>query len=183
MERPARRPIAAVIGSARCDGEAERGALALGRCLVDRGFRVATGGLTGVMEYALRGASTSEAYREGDTLAFLPTAGTAGASPYADVLIRTGLQHGRNLVMVSSADVVFAVGGRAGTLNELALAWELSKPIIVVGECDGWATRLAGLRLDDRRTDVIEGPFAPEAAVARGRAIFDAGLVQPREYA
>lgn len=176
-----RRPLAAVIGSAR----AEEGALAeareLGRALVDVGFRVATGGLGGIMDAALHGARSSPRYREGDTLAFLPAYGEAGVSPAADIVLRTGLQHARNVVMVASADVVLAIGGRAGTLTELALAWELSRPVIVVGTAPGWATELAGRTLDDRRTDKVHGPLAALEAAHLARELV--GSVGPsREY-
>lgn len=160
-----RRPLAAVIGSARAEDTALADARELGRALVDDGFRVATGGLGGIMDAALQGARASKRYREGDTCAFLPTYGEAGVSPAADIVLRTGLQHGRNVVMIASADVVLAIGGRAGTLTELALAWELSRPVIVVGTTPGWASELAGRALDDRRTDKVHGPLsAPEAA-------------------
>mgnify|MGYP003340077579 CR=1 FL=1 len=160
-----RRPLAAVIGSARADQVALDEAHKLGRCLIEEGFRVATGGLGGIMHAALEGARRSLRYREGDTVAFLPSYGDAGASPAADIVLRTGLQHARNVVMIASADVVLAVGGRAGTLVELALAWELSRPVIVVGTTAGWATELAGRTLDDRRQDKLHGPLgALEAA-------------------
>src|SRR5690606_37596210 len=82
-----RRPLAAVIGSARADDGALAEARELGRVLVDVGLRVATGGLGGVMDAALQGARSSVRYREGDTLAFLPAYGEAGASPAADIVL------------------------------------------------------------------------------------------------
>lgn len=176
-----RRAIAAVVGSARAEATALQDAASLGTALVDAGFRVATGGLGGVMDAALAGARDSPQYREGDTLAFLPTYSDEHASRHADVVIRTGLQHGRNAVMIASADVVLAIGGRAGTLNELALAWELGRPIIVVGATDGWALRLTGLALDDRRTDHVIGPLAPADAAVRARELLGT-LTAPREY-
>lgn len=36
---------------------------------------------------------------------------------------------GRNRVLIQSADFVFAVGGGAGTANELRIAWELKKRV------------------------------------------------------
>lgn len=156
-----RRPLAVVIGSARAEPKALAQARELGRNLIDHGLRVATGGLGGIMHAALEGARSSVRYREGDTVAFLPSYGESDASPSADIVLRTGLQHARNAVMVASADVVLAIGGRAGTLSELALAWELSRPVIVVGMAAGWATDLAGRTLDDRRTDKVHGPLTP----------------------
>ncbi|HEY4243201.1 MAG TPA: TIGR00725 family protein [Kofleriaceae bacterium] len=177
-----RRPLAAVIGSSRAEDGALAEARALGRALVDLGFRVATGGLGGVMDAALHGARSSPHYREGDTVAFLPAYGDAGASEAADIVLRTGMQHARNVVMVASADVVLAIGGRAGTLTELALAWELSRPVIVVGTAAGWATELAGRALDDRRTDKVHGPLAAAEAAQLARDLVGS-LGPSREYA
>ena len=42
------------------------------------------------------------------------------------------------------ADVVIAVGGGAGTLSEIALAWQHQKPVIALDTGSGWSTRLAG---------------------------------------
>lgn len=176
-----RRPLAAVIGSARADSGALREAHELGVALVDLGFRVATGGLGGIMDAALHGARASSRYREGDTIAFLPTYSEEGVSVAADIVLRTGLQHARNVVMVASADVVLAIGGRAGTLTELALAWELSRPVIVIGTSPGWAAELAGRALDDRRPDVVRGPLAPREGAQLASELVSA-LGPPREY-
>jgi uncharacterized protein (TIGR00725 family) len=160
-----RRRIAVVIGSARASDRQQQVAEQLGRALVDHGFRVMTGGLSGVMDFALQGARKSARYREGDTMAVLPTYETEGASSAADITVCTGMNHARNVILVASASVVLAVGGRAGTLSELALAWELRRPIIVVGPSEGWADSLAGSAIDDRFETHIHGPLAPlEAA-------------------
>lgn len=161
-----RRFIAAVIGSARTTPAEAAVAEELGRCLVDAGFRVLTGGMGGVMEAACRGAHTSPAYQSGDTLGVLPTYAASDANPWVDIPICTGLNHARNLIVVATADVVLIVGGRAGTLSEIALAWQLGRPLIAV-DTPGWGHDLAGSQLDDRGAHPIEGPFAPAEAAAR----------------
>jgi uncharacterized protein (TIGR00725 family) len=163
---PGRRRIAAVIGSARASDAQRQLAEQLGETLVDRGFRVMTGGLSGVMDAALRGARRSAHYREGDTLAVLPTYDEGTASSSADITVCTGMNHARNVILVASCAVVLAIGGRAGTLSELALAWELARPIIAVGPSEGWADALAGSTIDDRFTQPIHGPLAPDDAAA-----------------
>lgn len=159
-----RRRIAAVIGSARASDEQRQLAEQLGAALVDNGFRVMTGGLSGVMDAALRGARRSANYREGDTVAVLPTYDASTASEFADITVCSGMNHARNVILVASASVVLAIGGRAGTLSELALAWELGRPIIAVGPSEGWAGALAGQTIDDRFAQPIHGPLAPIAA-------------------
>ncbi|NOY27011.1 MAG: TIGR00725 family protein [Oligoflexia bacterium] len=166
-----RRPIAAVIGSQRAEPLAEAEAEALGQALVQAGFRIVTGGLGGIMRAASRGARSAASYRSGDIIGVLPGYDAAQANEFVDIPICTGLNHGRNLVVVATADVVLAVGGRSGTLSEIALAWAVGRPVIAVGTTAGWAGRLAGEQLDDRREDRIEGPLPPEDAALRARAL------------
>jgi uncharacterized protein (TIGR00725 family) len=124
--------------------------LKVGRGLVDAGCRVVTGGLGGVMAAALRGAASSAAYRDGDTLALLPGADPCDANPYASVVIATGLGHHRNGV-VAAADAVVAVGGGAGTLSEASLAWVWGRgPVVVLTGVAGLTAGLAGRDLGAR---------------------------------
>lgn len=174
-----RRAIAAVIGSTRATTEQLALAHELGMALVDEGLRVLTGGLGGVMEAALRGARASKRYQSGDTIAVLPTYQSSDASDAADIVICTGMNHARNTIVVASAAVVLAIGGRSGTLGELALAWELGRPIVCVGHIEGWARHLAGMRLDDRREDVVHGPLSPREAAPLARTLAEAAGAPP----
>ena len=177
--RPNVRPIAAVIGSARADAAQLAIAHALGEALVEQGFRVLTGGLGGVMNAALHGARAAPSYREGDTLAVLPTYSREGVSEAADIVVCTGMNHARNVIVAATASVVLAVGGRSGTLGELAVAWELGRPIIAVGDTEGWATRLAGVALDDRHPGVVYGPLTPREAALLARRLAEETTAAP----
>jgi uncharacterized protein (TIGR00725 family) len=149
-DRGERRLAIGVIG----DGDAEVGSTAyglaesVGERLIDAGFRVVTGGLGGVMEAACRGARRAKTYRPGDTVGVLPGHDSADANAHVDVAVPTGLGHGRNLV-VAHSDAVVAVGGGAGTLSELAMAWILHR-LIVAFRIEGWSGKLAGSRIDER---------------------------------
>lgn len=175
------RPTAAVIGSARADHDTLRAAEEVGYALIERGFRVLTGGLGGVMEAALKGARRAPGYREGDTIAVLPTYAHTDANAFADVIICTGLNHGRNTIVAASAHVIIVVGGRAGTLNEITMAWNLGRPIIAV-DVPGWGQRLAGESLDDRLDHKIEGPFTPQLAAARAAELIDVSNTMRHEF-
>lgn len=72
----------------------------------------------------------------------------ADANPWVDIAIPTGLGHGRN-ALVARSDAVIAIGGGAGTLSEMALAWTYGR-LIVAMRCGGWSERLADTRIDDR---------------------------------
>lgn len=160
-----RRFTAAVIGDVRASDDDLRLAEALGEAVIDGGFRLVTGGLGGMMRAASRGARGATGHQPGDVIGILPTYAAEDANEFVEIAICTGMNHARNIVVVASADVVFAIGGKSGTLSEIALAWKLGKPIIAVGDAPGWARRVAGEPIDDRREDNVHGPLPPAEAV------------------
>lgn len=149
-EQPKRRRLIAVIGDARVEpgGTKDRLAEDVGRLLVDAGYRVLTGGLGGVMESACRGARSSSRYQSGDTVAVLPGHDPGEANEFVDVVIASGLDHMRNSI-VAHADAVIAIGGGAGTMSEICLAW-IYKRLIVALRVEGWSGRIADQRVDER---------------------------------
>lgn len=131
-------------------------AYAMGKALVDNGYRVVTGGMAGVMEAAFMGARSSRFYQEGDTIAILPQYDRTAASRYADIVIATGLDLYRN-VIVANSDAVIAVGGGAGTLCEMTNAWALKRLMLAFRGVDGWSDKAADTKLDHRvRYEAIE---------------------------
>ena len=118
-----------VVGSG---AEHEERAEAVGRLLAERGATVVTGGLGEVMAAAARGAKSGG----GTTIGILPGETRAGANPWLDHVVVTGIGHARNLAVVASGDAVIAVGGRYGTLAEIGLALTLERPVVVLEP--GW---------------------------------------------
>ena len=104
-------------------------------------------------------------YREGDVIGLLPGREGKDANAWVDVVVPTGLGYARNVLVVSMADAVVAVAGGAGTLTEIAMAWQLDKPIVAL-TVGGWSARLAGERIDERARAAIVAADTPEAAVA-----------------
>jgi uncharacterized protein (TIGR00725 family) len=161
----------AVIGDGTVDEGSELYARAesLGQELCDQGFRVVTGGLGGVMEAACRGARRSSAWRAGATIGVLPGHDPAAANPFVDIAVPTGLGHGRNLVIAHS-EAVIGLGGGAGTLSELALAW-IHGRLVIAFRGVGWSGRLAGTRIDEHvrftgiPDDQVFGVNTPDEAV------------------
>lgn len=151
MRQSARRPLVAVIGDSTLAAGDPKAAIAreVGRLLVDAGCRVVTGGLGGIMAAAMEGARQSSKYVDGDTIAILPGHDPADAAESADIVLATGMSLGRNIV-VANCDAVVAVGGGAGTLSEIALAWQLRRPVVGL-PADGWGQKLCGTRIDHRQ--------------------------------
>ncbi|MFX0115268.1 MAG: TIGR00725 family protein [Candidatus Hodarchaeota archaeon] len=146
-----RRKVIAVIGGNVQTAISEDLVIAeqLGCALIDEGYRVISGGMGGVMEAVSRGAHFSESYREGDVLGIIPSLNREECSSYCDIVIATGMHFARNQIIVASADAVVAIGGGAGTLSELAFAWQLGKPIYAF-QSEGWAGKLGGSAIDSR---------------------------------
>ena len=105
-------------------------------------------------------SSTEQGDTDGDIIGLLPSFNPKSANEYVDVIIPTGLDVFRN-VIVASAAAVIAVGGGAGTLSEIANAWALKRLVVGYKNAEGWSAKLADTRLDDR----IRYPDIPEDRV------------------
>lgn len=148
-----REPIIAVIGAGQTDARVEEIAERVGAALARAGARLICGGLLGVMAAACRGAKRAGGF----TIGVLPGYSTTDANPWVDVPIATGLGEARNLVIVRTADAVIAVGGRYGTLTEIAFALHHGKRVVGLGS---W--RLAH---DEGLPDPVLHASDPEEAV------------------
>jgi uncharacterized protein (TIGR00725 family) len=133
-------------GKKECDFAYEAG-----KVMAERDLTVLTGGKGGVMEAAGKGALE----KGGRVVGILPSAFPGESNEYCSIRIATGLGHGRNAIIASSADIIVAIGGRAGTLTEIAFGWVFDKPIIAVKGFGGWSEELAGKIIDDRNQTPI----------------------------
>jgi uncharacterized protein (TIGR00725 family) len=113
----------AVAGGAEATRQEYKAAYAIGRLIAENGAVLVCGGLGGVMEAACRG--TRE--KGGTTVGII--SGTGDGNPYLDIVIRTGLGHGRNVLVAQSGDAMIAVGGSYGTLSEIAIALKIGCPV------------------------------------------------------
>lgn len=139
------RLVIGVMGPAACDGDTAALARDVGRAIARRGAVLLTGGRTGVMEEASRGAREAG----GLTLGILPGTRRADSppNPHVDVALFTGLGEARNWVNVCASDAIIAIGGGFGTLSEIALALKAKKPLVLLGswrfEMEGVSTAVA----------------------------------------
>ena len=86
-----------------------------------------TGGLGDLPKAIAKGARKSPNYTDGILIAILPGFDPSAADNCVDIVIATGLDEARNLI-VANSDAVVAIGGGAGTLSEIAYAWSLKRP-------------------------------------------------------
>ena len=146
-----RRPMVAVIGDASTAPAGAKAVAArqVGALIIERRWRLVTGGMGGVMKEASAGARASVAWVDGDIIGIAPGSDPAAANPFVDVVIATGMDHLRNSI-VAHSDAIIVIGGGAGTLSEIALAWIYRRPIVALPH-EGWGSRLAGQKIDSRR--------------------------------
>jgi uncharacterized protein (TIGR00725 family) len=150
-----KKPILTIIGPNKslCKPAHRKQAEMAGQLAVELGFRVVTGGEKGVMEAAFIGAKRAKNYQSGDSIAISPNESSEGDECLADIVIYTGLGHARNNIM-AHGQIILAIGGGTGTLSEMAMAWSKCRPIMAFAG-DGWAGKVAGVRLDERRKDKV----------------------------
>ena len=127
-----------VMGSATGELAAAQLATAreLGRAIASRGCLLITGGCPGLPLEAARGAKAAGGFVLGISpgLSLDEHVGKYDSPTEAhDVLIYTGSGlMGREVVNIRSSDIVVLIGGRSGTLGELAIAYDEGKLIGVV---------------------------------------------------
>jgi uncharacterized protein (TIGR00730 family) len=128
-----------VFGSSRATASepAYRDAMRLGRLLAQAGYTVVSGGYAGLMEAVSRGAAEAGGKVVGVTVK--PWASRAQPNPWIGEEIVTAHLFER-LSLLTEADAYVALHGGAGTLGEVALAWNLFqtesiplRPLILVG--------------------------------------------------
>lgn len=121
--------------------------------IASRGAILLTGGTSGVMEAASRGAKRAN----GLVVGILPGDTAGGANGYIDIPITTGLSYDyRSLILIHSSDVIIMIAGANGTLGELSTAYLNRKPIVIIETSGGWAAKIRGVAyegayLDERK--------------------------------
>jgi uncharacterized protein (TIGR00725 family) len=125
------RRYVAVCGATEATESQLTAAKEVGRLLAEAGAIVINGGLGGVSTAASEGASAAG----GVVVGLLPDAHRAGANQYLTVALPTGMGQARNVLIVTAAQSVIAIGGGWGTLSEIAIAKRLGRPVVTL---DSW---------------------------------------------
>ena len=145
------RPQISIIGSRNLDGDDLNRVEKISFALVEENYRIVTGGIGSLQKAVQRGAKKSTFSTDGDTIAILPGFDPEPVIGFADIIIPTGMDILRN-VIVANADAVLSISGGSGTLSEMAFAWQMNRPIINIGT-KGWSSEMANRVLDHRFPD------------------------------
>jgi len=121
-----------VIGGHRATRRQEAWAERLGAFIAKLPAILVCGGLGGIMAAAAKGAKKAG----GLTVGILPGDDKTSANPHISLAIPTGIGLARNIMIVRSADMIFAIGGGPGTLSEIAYAMQLEVPVIGIDTWD-----------------------------------------------
>lgn len=117
-----------IIGSSSCEGDVVLIAERVGELVATNGAILISGGRSGVMEAASRGAKSAG----GLVVGILPGGSKSESNPYVDVVIPTEMGHARNAIIAHSSDCLIAIAGGFGTLSEVALALKIGKPVVTL---------------------------------------------------
>lgn len=140
------RRYVAVCGATEATPSQLDAAREVGRLLAQSGAIVINGGYGGVAAAASEGAA-----RVGGTVVGLLSEGDrGGASPHLTVALPTGLGQGRNLLIVTAAESVIAIGRGWGTLSEIAHAKRLGRSVYAL---DTWDVQ--GLEVVDTPAEAV----------------------------
>ena len=146
-----RKPQVCVLGSAEPGSKAYELAGEAGELLAKSGITV----VSGCGSPATRHAAQRAIEAGGLVVSILP-ADTMPAEDWpASVVIPCGMGDARNLLMALAGDACLVIGGRAGTISEVCLAWLHHRPLLPLTGCGGWSDGLLHNPPDERGNSPI----------------------------
>jgi len=156
------RHVIGIIGAHDPDSATYSLAEELGRHIALQGYALLTGGGTGVMEGASKGAYLSG----GLVIGILPNDRSrilqGYPNTYVTIPIYTGMGDARNVINANTPDVIVALKGSYGTMSEIALALKAGTPVIGL---NAWSETFSG--------QIIPTLTVPETMTAITRLLTD----------
>ncbi|MFM7583498.1 MAG: Rossmann fold nucleotide-binding protein [Caldilinea sp.] len=146
-----RRPQVSVLGSAEPGSPAFDLAGQVGVLLASLGITV----VSGCGSPATRVAAEKAVESGGTVLSIVPPDQMPGPDWPATVVVPCGMGDARNLLMALSGDACIVIGGRAGTISEVCLAWLHKRPLLPLVGCGGWSDQLPDNPPDERQNSAI----------------------------
>lgn len=151
MSTGCRRPQVCVLGSAEPGSEAFELAGDAGELLARLGITV----ISGCGSPATRVAAQRAQSAGGLVISIVPADEMPPSDWPASVVIPCGMGDARNLLMALAGDACLVIGGRAGTISEVCLAWLHRCPLLPLVGCGGWSDGLPNHPPDDRQNSSI----------------------------
>jgi uncharacterized protein (TIGR00725 family) len=151
MNSSIRRPQVAVLGSADPGTAACELAASAGALLARLGITI----ISGCGSPATRAAAERAIQAGGLVVSIVPPDQMPPADWPATVVIPCGMGDARNLLMALAGDACLVIGGRAGTISEVCLAWLHKRPLLPLIGCGGWSDQLPTNPPDERGNSQI----------------------------
>ena len=146
-----RKPQVCVLGSAESGSAAYEFAGQAGVLLANLGITV----VSGCGSPATRVAAERAVAAGGLVLSIVPPEQMPPADWPATVVVPCGMGDARNLLMALSGDACIIIGGRAGTISEVCLAWLHKRPLLPLIGYGGWSESLPSNPPDERKNSPI----------------------------
>lgn len=140
-----------VLGSAEPGSQAFELAGAAGELLAKRGLTL----VSGCGSPATRNAAEKALAAGGLVVSIVPSDDIGLQDWPCSVLIPSGMGDARNLLMALAGDACIVIGGRAGTISEVCLAWLHHRPLLPLEGHGGWSDQLKRNPPDERANSVI----------------------------
>ncbi|GAA5118689.1 hypothetical protein JIN84_22795 [Luteolibacter yonseiensis] len=160
-----------VLGSAEPGSQAYELAAAAGELLATLGITV----VSGCGSPATRVAAERALGAGGTVVSIVPSDDIGLEDWPCSVLIPCGMGDARNLLMALAGDACLVIGGRAGTISEVCLAWLHHRPLLPLTGCGGWSDQLERNPPDERGNS----PILPWGSVEELRTrLLELGFVE-----
>ena len=165
--------IVTIFGGSKCreNDLAYSQAMEVGALLADAGYAICTGGYSGVMEAASRGAHE----RGGRVIGITMNQFTSEPNRYLTEKIPSAHFYERLQRLITRSVGYIALRGGMGTVTEISLVWNKlqtsvlePRPIVLLGDCwppvvEAWKKNLA---VNDDDVRLLNFAASPEEAVA-----------------
>jgi uncharacterized protein (TIGR00725 family) len=151
MATSIRRPQVCILGSADRGSAAYDLAAAAGELLAKLGITL----VSGCGSPATKVAAERAIQGGGLVVSVIPPDEMPSADWPATVVLPCGMGDARNLLMALAGDACLVIGGRAGTISEVCLAWLHRRPLLPLVGCGGWSDKLPSNPPDERQNSRI----------------------------
>ena len=146
-----RKPQVCILGSAEPGSAAYDLSGEAGAFLARHGVTV----ISGCASPATKVAAERAVSAGGLVVSIIPPDEMPPADWPATVVIPSGIGDARNLLMALAGDACIVIGGRAGTISEVSLAWLHKRPLLPLVGHGGWSDSLPSNPPDERKNSPI----------------------------